>query len=234
MSGLYANETMRLLVAEDEEAISDFLVRGLSENGYAVDLAADGVTALDLALSVDFDLILLDILLPGMDGLTVCRTLRQRQVKTPILMLTALDAVDHRVQGLDSGADDYLVKPFAFAELLARIRALSRREPGLAYPVIEIEDLVVDPTSRLVTRGGQTIDLTAKEYALLEYFMRNPGRVLTREMITDRLWSFDSASFTNVIDVYVGRLRRKLDDGRDVKLIQTVRGVGYKIEATPA
>ena len=225
---------MRLLVAEDEEAISDFLVRGLSESGYAVDLAEDGVTAFDMASSFEFDLILLDILLPGMDGRAVCRKLREKQVKTPILMLTALDAVDDRVQGLDSGADDYLVKPFAFAELLARIRALSRREPGLAYPLLEIDDLVVDPTSRLVTRSGESIELTAKEYALLEYFVRNPGRVLTREMITDRLWSYDSASFTNVIDVYVGRLRRKIDDGHDVKLIQTVRGVGYKFEAVPS
>ena len=223
---------MRLLVAEDERAISDFLVRGLTENGYAVDLAEDGRVALDLASSFDFDLILLDILLPQIDGLTVCRRLREQQVKTPILMLTALDAVDDRVKGLDSGADDYLVKPFAFEELLARVRALSRREPGLVPPVLSYEDLVLDPTSRAVKRAGQPIELTAKEFALLEYFLRNPGRVLTREMITDRLWSFDSASFTNVIDVYVGRLRRKIDDGHAVKLIQTVRGVGYKIEAT--
>lgn len=222
---------MRLLVAEDEEAIADFLVRGLSENGYAVDLAKDGIAALDLASSFDFDLILLDILLPGIDGFAVCRQLRERHVKTPILMLTALDTVENRVLGLDSGADDYLIKPFAFAELLARIRALLRREAGLVYPMLEIEDLVIDPTARQVKRAGQTIELTAKEYALLEYFMRNQGRVLTREMITDRLWSFDSASFTNVIDVYVGRLRRKIDDSHDVKLIQTVRGVGYKIEA---
>ena len=223
---------MRLLVAEDERAISDFLVRGLTENGYAVDLAEDGRVALDLASSFDFDLILLDILLPQIDGLTVCRRLREQQVKTPILMLTALDAVDDRVKGLDSGADDYLVKPFAFEELLARVRALSRREPGLVPPILSYEDLVLDPTSRAVKRAGQPIELTAKEFALLEYFLRNPGRVLTREMITDRLWSFDSASFTNVIDVYVGRLRRKIDDGHAVKLIQTVRGVGYKIEAT--
>jgi DNA-binding response OmpR family regulator len=224
---------MRLLVAEDETAIADFLVRGLSENGYAVDLAEDGVSALDMASSFDFDLIVLDILLPEMDGFSVCRRLRERQVRTPILMLTALDTIENRVQGLDSGADDYLIKPFAFAELLARIRALSRREPGLAFPVLELADLVLNPTSRQVTRAGKPVNLTAKEYALLEYFMRNPGRVLTREMITDRLWSFDSASFTNVIDVYVGRLRRKIDDGHAVKLIQTVRGAGYKIEAAP-
>jgi DNA-binding response OmpR family regulator len=222
---------MRLLVAEDERAISDFLVRGLTENGYAVDLAENGRAAFDLASSFDFDLILLDILLPDVDGITVCRRLRDQQVKTPILMLTALDAVDDRVKGLDSGADDYLVKPFAFEELLARVRALSRREPSLLPSVLSYEDLVLDPTSRAVKRAGRPIELTAKEFALLEYFLRNPGRVLTREMITDRLWSFDSASFTNVIDVYVGRLRRKIDDGHDVKLIQTVRGVGYKIEA---
>jgi len=222
---------MRVLLVEDEEAIADFLSRGLKEVGYAVDHVEDGISALDLASSFDFDLILLDIMLPKLDGFAVCSRLRERNVKTPILMLTARDTVEERVKGLDAGADDYLVKPFAFAELLARIRALSRREPALALPVLRVQDLELDPAARTVTRSDRAIDLTAKEYALLEYFMRNPGRVLTREMITDRLWSFDSASFTNVIDVYVGRLRRKIDDGQSVKLIHTVRGVGYKIEA---
>ena len=222
---------MRVLLVEDEEDIADFLARGLKEVGYAVDQVEDGVSALDLASSFDFDLILLDIMLPKLDGYAVCKKLRERNVKTPILMLTARDTVEERVKGLDMGADDYLVKPFAFAELLARIRALSRREPVLSQPVLRVQDLEIDPAARTVTRAGKAVDLTAKEYALLEYFMRNPGRVLTREMITDRLWSFDSASFTNVIDVYVGRLRRKIDDGQPVKLIQTVRGVGYKIEA---
>jgi DNA-binding response OmpR family regulator len=151
----------------------------------------------------------------------------------PILMLTARDTIDDRVAGLDSGADDYLVKPFAFAELLARIRALSRREPALTNPVLQVADLELDTTTRIVRRNGRSLELTSKEYALLEYLMRNPGRVLTREMITDRLWAFDAAGMTNVIDVYVSRLRRKIDDPEDTKLIHTVRGAGYRI-GTPA
>ena len=224
---------MRLLVAEDEKGISDFLVRGLSEQGYAVDLAEDGEEAYDLGVDTDFDVILLDIMLPRIDGLTVCRRLRQKGVRAPILMLTARDAIEDRVAGLDAGADDYLVKPFAFAELLARIRALSRREPVVQSTVLSVADLELDTAARAARRAGKTIELTAKEYALLEYLMRNPGRVLTRDMITDRLWSYDNASMTNVIDVYIRHLRRKIDDEADLKLIHTVRGAGYKIEAQP-
>lgn len=223
---------MRVLLVEDDEDIAASLVRGLAEQGHAVDHTADGLTALDFAEGTDFDLIILDVMLPGMDGIRVCRTLRERRVRSPILMLTARDTVDDRVSGLDSGADDYLVKPFAFAELLARMRALSRREPEVVDPVLRVADLELDTTSRQARRAGAEIELTAKEYSLLEYLMRNSGRVLTREMITERLWSFDAGGMTNVVDVYIRRLRRKIDDPSDLKLIQTLRGSGYKIEAS--
>ncbi len=222
---------MRLLLVEDDEDIAGSLLRGLGEQGHAVDHAADGLTALDYAETSEFDLIILDVMLPGLDGISVCRTLRDRRIKTPILMLTARDSIDDRVAGLDSGADDYLVKPFAFAELLARVRALSRRESEVADPVLRIADLELDTASRQAKRDGSAIELTAKEYALLEYFMRNPGRVLTREMITERLWSYDAGGMTNVVDVYIRRLRRKIDDDSEIKLIQTLRGAGYKVEA---
>jgi DNA-binding response OmpR family regulator len=220
---------MRVLVVEDETAIADFLVRGLTEHGYAVDLARDGADALDLLAVGSFDAVVLDILLPRVDGLTVCRRMRERGDRTPVLMLTARDTVDDRVAGLDTGADDYLVKPFAFAELVARIRALSRREPALTNPVLRVADLQLDTTTRQAARGGRRIDLTAKEYALLEYLMRNPRRVLTRTMISERVWNYDTFNVANVIDVYIGHLRRKIDDGKPVKLIHTVRGAGYKI-----
>lgn len=222
---------MRVLVVEDEPVIADFIVRGLTEQGYAVDLARDGEAALELADPGSFDVILLDLMLPKVDGLTVCRRLRERGDKTPVLMLTARDTVDDRVRGLDTGADDYLVKPFAFAELVARVRALSRREPGLVDAVLRVADLELDTTTRNARRGGHGIELTTKEYALLEYLMRNPGRVLTRTMITDRVWNYDTLNLANVIDVYIGHLRRKIDDGQAVRLIHTVRGAGYKIAA---
>jgi len=223
---------MRVLVVEDEPVIADFIVRGLTEQGYAVDLARDGAAALELADPGSFDVILLDIMLPKVDGLTVCRRLRERGNKTPVLMLTARDTVDDRVRGLDSGADDYLVKPFAFAELVARVRALSRRVPGLTDTVLRVADLELDTATRSARRGDRGIELTTKEYALLEYLMRNPNRVLTRTMITDRVWNYDTLNLANVIDVYIGHLRRKIDDGHAIRLIQTVRGAGYKI-ATP-
>lgn len=223
---------MRVLVVEDEPVIADFIVRGLTEQGYAVDLARDGAAALELADPGSFDVILLDIMLPKVDGLTVCRRLRERGNKTPVLMLTARDTVDDRVRGLDSGADDYLVKPFAFAELVARVRALSRRVPGLTDTVLRVADLELDTATRSARRGDRGIELTTKEYALLEYLMRNPNRVLTRTMITDRVWNHDTLNLANVIDVYIGHLRRKIDDGHAIRLIQTVRGAGYKI-ATP-
>jgi DNA-binding response OmpR family regulator len=225
---------MRVLVVEDESTIADFLVRGLTEQGYAVDHVGDGQAALEVLATASFDAVVLDILLPKLDGLSVCARMRARGDRTPVLMLTARDTVDDRVGGLDSGADDYLVKPFAFAELVARIRALSRREPGVTNPVLRIGDLQLDTTTRTASRGTRTIELTTKEYALLEYLMRNLNRVLTRTMITERVWNYDTFNVANVIDVYIGHLRRKIDDGHEEKLIHTVRGAGYKIAATQA
>jgi DNA-binding response OmpR family regulator len=220
---------MRVLVVEDETAIADFLVRGLTEQGYAVDLAKDGVAALDALAVASVDVVVLDVLLPRLDGLEVCRRMRERGDRTPVLMLTARDAIEDRVRGLDTGADDYLVKPFAFTELVARIRALSRREPAATDPVLRIDDLELDTTTRQARRGGRPIDLTTKEYALLEYLMRNPNRVLTRTMITERVWNYDTFNVANVIDVYISHLRRKIDDGHARRLIQTVRGAGYRV-----
>jgi DNA-binding response OmpR family regulator len=220
---------MRILVVEDEPAIADVVVRGLAEHGHAVDRAADGQTALDLVESAPFDVVVLDLMLPKVDGMTVCRRMRERGDRTPVLMLTARDTIDDRVRGLDTGADDYLVKPFAFAELAARVRALGRREPVLSDTVLKIADLSLNTVTREVSRAGDPIDLTAKEFALLEYLMRNPNRVLTRAMITDRVWNYDTMNVANVIDVYIGHLRRKIDDGREPRLIHTVRGAGYKI-----
>ena len=222
---------MRLLVVEDEQRIADFIRRGLSEQGHAVDVAADGEEALDWAAIAEFDVIVLDIMLPIRDGIDVCRTLRARGLHTPILMLTARDAVEDRVLGLDSGADDYLVKPFAFAELLARIRALARREPAVAGTVLQVGDLTLKTATREASRDGEEITLTAKEHALLEYFMRHANHVLTRTMIAEHVWSYDFDNATNVIDVHVRNLRRKIDDPFPTKLIQTVRGAGYRISA---
>jgi len=222
---------MRILVVEDERRIAAFIERGLEEEHYAVDVAYDGEEALDWAAVVDYDLILLDILLPKKDGIQVCRELRDRGSKVPILMLTARDAVEDRVRGLDSGADDYLVKPFAFQELLARIRALLRRQSEVKTTQLQVGGLVLDTVTRRATRAGQVIELTAREYALLEFLMRHPRQVLSRTQIAEHVWDYDFFSTSNVVDVYVGYLRRKIDKGFDQKLIQTVRGAGYKIEA---
>jgi len=230
----YCERAMRVLVVEDDAAIGDFLVRGLTEQGYAVDLATDGSDALDMLESASFGAVVLDILLPGVDGLEVCRRMRVRGDRTPVLMLTARDAVGDRVRGLDAGADDYLVKPFAFSELTARLRALSRREPQLTGPVLRVADLELDTRTREARRDGEPIELTSKEYALLEYLMRHPNHVLTRTMITERVWNYDTFNVANVIDVYIARLRRKIDDGRAVRLIHTVRGAGYRIAAAEA
>jgi heavy metal response regulator len=224
---------MRVLVVEDDQRILDFIRKGLEEEGHAVDVAQDGDEALDWPAVVDFDAIVLDVMLPGRDGLEVCRTLRARGVRTPILMLTARDTVEDRVAGLDSGADDYLVKPFAFAELLARLRALMRREPVLLGTKLEVADLTLDTATRQVSRAEQPVTLTNKEYALLEYLMRHPNQVLTRTMIAEHVWNFDFDTGTNVIDVHIRYLRRKIDDPYDLKLIQTVRGAGYRISADP-
>jgi heavy metal response regulator len=220
---------VRILVVEDERKIADFIRRGLTEHGYAVDVAYDGEEALDWPMTADFDAIILDVMLPVRDGIEVCRELRQRGVQTPIMMLTAKDAVEDRVQGLDSGADDYLVKPFAFAELLARLRALSRRQPAVLGARLEVGDLVLDSASRNVVRAGAEIELTSKEYAILEYMMRHPGQVLTRTMLADHAWNYDFDGGSNVIDVHIRNLRRKVDDPFPTELIQTVRGAGYRL-----
>ena len=225
---------MRVLVVEDERRIADFLSRGLSEQGYAVDVAYDGDEALDWPTVAQFDVIILDVMLPARDGIQVCRILRERGLKTPILMLTARDAVEDRVRGLDSGADDYLVKPFAFSELLARLRALTRREPAALGTVLQVADLTMDTSSREVRRQGTPLELTTKEYALLEYLMRHPNQVLTRTMIAEHVWNYDFDNATNVIDVHIRNLRRKIDDPFPTKLVQTVRGAGYRISANEA
>ena len=225
---------MHILVVEDEQQIADFVSQGLIEEGYAVDVAATGEDALEWVRATAFDLIILDVLLPGIDGINVCRRLRAGGMRTPILMLTARDSVEDRVLGLDSGADDYLVKPFAFAELVARLRALSRREPQIMGPVLTCDGLTLDTSTRRVVRNGEVIALTAKEYALLEYLMRHPGQVLTRIMIAEHVWSYDFENATNLIDVHVRNLRRKIDDPFDAKLIRTVRGTGYSISEPEA
>ena len=220
---------MRVLVVEDERKIADFIRRGLTEHGYAVDVAYDGDEALDWPMTADFDAIVLDVMLPVRSGTEVCRELRQRGLQTPILMLTAKDTIEDRVEGLDSGADDYLVKPFAFAELLARLRALGRRQPAVLGARLEVGDLRLDSATRSVSRGGSEIELTSKEYALLEYMMRHPGQVLTRTMLADHVWNYDFDSGSNVIDVHIRNLRRKIDDPFPTELIQTVRGAGYRL-----
>jgi heavy metal response regulator len=223
---------MRVLVVEDELKISAYVKQGLEEQGYVVDAAFTGLEALDWAETVTFDIIVLDILLPEMSGLAICRELRKRGVRTPILMLTARDAIDDRVAGLDAGADDYLVKPFALKELLARIRALTRRAADAPkQPTLEIADLSLDTLTHSVKRGGKLIKLTAKEYAVLEYLMREPGRVLTRTLIAEHVWNYDVYNQSNVVDVYIRNLRRKIDDPFETKLIHTVRGAGYKLSA---
>ncbi len=221
---------MRLLVVEDEKKVSSFIKKGLEEEGYAVDVAFDGKTGLEMAMDAVHDLIVLDIHLPGMDGLSVLHELRLKKVSTPVLLLTVRANIEDKVLGLDAGADDYLTKPFAFQELVARIRALLRRQTDAKLPVLRFADLTLDPASRTVLRGGRKIDLTAKEYSLIDYFIRNPGRVLTRAMIADHVWDYNFDSMTNIIDVYVNYLRRKIDSDREPKLIHTVRGVGYVLK----
>lgn len=221
---------MRILIVEDERKISAYIKRALEEEGYAVDAAYTGREALDWAVSTQYDVIVLDILLPEMDGITVCRELRSQGNRSPILMLTARDTVDDRVTGLDAGADDYLVKPFALKELLARIRALMRRTLDIPKsPVLQIADLTLDTLTRRVKRGNKTIELTAKEYAILECLMREPDHVLTRTQIAEHVWNYDVFNHSNVVDVYIKNLRRKIDDHSESKLIHTVRGAGYRI-----
>ena len=221
---------MRLLLVEDEKKVSSFIKKGLEEEGYAVDLALDGETGLMMGLDGVHDLIILDLNLPGKDGLSVLRELRQTKVTTPVLLLTVRTAIEDKVIGLDTGADDYLTKPFAFQELLARVRALLRRQTEAEAPLLKVADLTLDPARRLVFRGEEKIELTTKEFALLDYFMRNPDRVLTRTMIADHVWDYDFDPMTNVIDVYVNYLRNKIETGHEPKLIHTVRGAGYVLK----
>ena len=223
---------MRVLLVEDEARIADFVTRGLSEQGYAVDVASDGEEALQWTDVASFDLVVLDVMLPRLSGIEVCKTLRQRGFQAPVLMLTARDAVEDRVRGLDVGADDYLVKPFAFAELLARLRALTRRPPHAPTAVLTVGDLKLDTSTLEVSRRGRVIDLTSKERVLLVYMMRHPDQVLSRTMIAEHVWNYQFDNATNVIDVHIRNLRSKIDEPFGQKLIQTVRGAGYRI-ATP-
>jgi DNA-binding response OmpR family regulator len=222
---------MRILVVEDEAKVASFIKRALEEESYAVDLCADGAQGLAMAEGGTHDLIILDVMLPSLSGVEVLAALRRKNIATPVLILTAQTQIEHKVRGLDAGADDYLTKPFAIEELLARVRALLRRGSGAAAGVLEVDDLVLNPATREVTRGGQRIELTAKEYALLDYLMRNAGRVLTRPMIAEHVWNQDFDTYTNVIDVYVNYLRAKIDKGHARRLIHTVRGSGYVLKA---
>jgi DNA-binding response OmpR family regulator len=220
---------MRILLVEDNQRLSDSLRATLGDDGYAVDVAYDGVDGEEMATFTPYDVIILDLMLPKRDGIEVCRSLRNQKVKTPILMLTARDGLDDRVLGLDSGADDYLVKPFEVRELRARIRALLRREATSKAGALEIANLRLDPATHYVWRGEQQLDLTAKEFSLLEYMMRNVNRLLTRDMMVSHLWDYGQTIASNVVDVHIRRLRRKVDDPYDVKLIETIRGAGYRL-----
>ncbi len=220
----------KILLIEDEPQIAGFISRGLRREGYTMAEALDGETGLDLAFGELPDLIILDIMLPGIDGLTVCRQIREGGLQTPILMLTAKDAIPDRVAGLEAGADDYLVKPFAFEELLARVRALGRRKAPIESDApLNFSDLTLNPSTRMAKRGDRNIELTAKEYELLELFMRHPNQVLTRDQIYNRIWGYDFGGESNIIEVYIRYLRSKLEEGDEPRLLHTIRGVGYAL-----
>lgn len=219
------------MIAEDEPDVAQFLCQGLTEAGYVVDLAQDGAIAINYLDRLDYDLMILDLMLPKVDGMSVLSQLRDRGSQTPVLILTARDAIEYRIQGLDTGADDYLVKPFSFSELLARLRALLRRPPLQIEPILQVGNLVMDTVRREVRRIDRLIELTPREFTLLEYLMRHPDRVLTRTQIAEHIWNFDFPGDFKVVDVYIGYLRRKLEQGEVTRLIHTVRGVGYRISA---
>lgn len=222
---------MNVLIVEDDNSVARFLKQAMTEAGYNPQVVGDGRDALSLARTVDFDLILLDVMIPRVNGFEVCRELRSARVMTPILIITARDALEDKVEGLDSGADDYIIKPFQIAELLARARALLRR--GASAPAtLQVGDLILDPATRQASRDGKTIYLSATEYTLLEYLMRNAGRVMTRSMILEHVWQYDFEGNDNVLDVYISYLRGKIDKGRPQALIHTVRGVGYRMDAS--
>lgn len=220
---------MRILVVEDEQKLAEIIKRGLVEEGYSVDNAFDGIEAENLATMVPYDAIILDIMLPKKDGIEVCHSLRQKKIKSPILMLTARDSIRDKVAGLDSGADDYLVKPFDFEELCARMRALLRREENFIPVKLQVGDLVMNTSTRQVQRGQRSIELTPKEYEVLQYLMRHPNIVLTRIMFEQHVWSLDLDSGSNLVDVFIRKLRRKIDEEGKDSLIQTVKGAGYRI-----
>jgi len=223
---------MRILVVDDDRRLCAVIKRGLLEEAYAVDLAYDGDEGEYHAEVNPYDLIILDIMLPNKDGIEVCNELRAKKINTPILMLTAKDTVEDRVRGLDTGADDYLIKPFAFNELLARVRALLRREGMSKSPELRVGDLTLNTLTREIWRGQRPIELTTKEYVILEYFMRHPNVIVTRTMIEEHAWDYDFDSLSNLVDVYIRRLRRKIDNEREDSLIQTVRGAGYRLKAS--
>jgi len=225
---------MRVLVVEDEPKLAAFIRKGLLEDQFAVDVAGDGETAVRLVQESRYDLVILDIMLPGMDGFAVCGAVRAGQPDLPILMLSARGLIEDRVQGLDAGADDYLTKPFAFSELRARIRALLRRQSPGAALVRKTGDITLDPVRRIVMRGSRLVDLTPKEFALLAYLMEHAGQVLTRAMIAEAVWNFTWDRLTNVIDVFINHLRRKLEEAGEPRVIHAVRGVGYVLRAEPA
>ena len=218
---------MRILIVEDEKKVAGFIKKGFEEETYAVDVAYDGEEGLHMALQNQYDLIVLDLMLPVLDGLEVLSRLRKDRVNAPIILLTAKDSVEDKVKGLNQGADDSLTKPFAFSELLARTRVLLRRGQAETKTLLKIGELTLDLVSHKVNREGEEIELTGKEYSLLEYFMRNPGKVLTRTMIAEHVWDYNFDTFTNVIDVYINHLRKKIDKSYSTKLLHTLRGVGY-------
>lgn len=220
---------MRILLVEDNQRLNAALKASLEEDGYAVDATFDGAEGESYALAAPYDVIILDVMLPEKDGFSLCRDLRRQGVHSPVLMLTARDTVDDRVEGLDSGADDYLVKPFSMNELRARLRALLRRNITDKSAFLQAADLILDPASHQVERAGKKIELTQREFAILEYMLRSQNRILTREMIEAHVWDFDFISGSNVVDVYIRRLRRKMDDPFEPKLLETVRGVGYRL-----
>jgi DNA-binding response OmpR family regulator len=222
---------MRVLVVEDEPRLATLVRRGLTEEGHAVDIAESGEDALEWLCLHVHDVVILDIMLPGINGIEVCRRARQARMHLPIILLTAKDSIEDRVRGLDAGADDYLIKPFAFAELAARLRALTRRPQEAIETILEAGDLRIDPARMLVWKGTAVITLANKEFRILEYLMRNPNLVLTRTMIANHVWDYDFPNVTNVIDVHIRSLRKKLDDPYPGSLIQTVRGVGYRIQS---
>ena len=225
---------MKILLVEDEKRVGSFVARGLREEHYAVDWAEDGEKALQLVDLNSYDLIILDVMLPKRNGFQVLEQLRSRRKTMPVLMLTAKDKTEDKVEGFNTGADDYLTKPFAYEELLARVKALLRRSSDLVPDVLRVGDLEMDTLSHRVTRGSKIIDLTSREYALLEYFMRHAGRLVTRTQLSEHVWENEFDSFSNVIDVHVGRLRKKIDEEFEPKLLQTLRGSGYMLKASPA